>query len=356
MDRSAVREVYGLLGDESPRLRAAAAGLSASLIQEEAKHAVKAAAGAATRTGKAGTAAAGLATPLEPEAGELRSAEVTVLLDVLSWLQSDPQQPLDQGVVRLLVGALYDLLPAVRDVPCLVSVLSSDQLSERKVGGHWGAAHLAAILAASLQLAARGTGGQGELDSARKASKSKAATAKGDSHQEGSLALMAKLPGLIRKFQTEAAVVLPLLTCARELRFELFALRSEERGLGNLLALVADQVSRHADSRVVAAAADCLVHVVSAGPGSLQAAAQLALNNVVTKTGNAFASAAKAVMQLDDEELASEVEELAGGTDEVAEGAQTLWRLHCAAVRVSSLLARNVMGLAAHATCRDALA
>ncbi|GFH13401.1 SCD domain-containing protein, partial [Haematococcus lacustris] len=243
-----------------------------------------------------------------------------------------------------------------RDVPCLVSVLSSDQLSERKVGGQWGAAHLAAILAASLQLAARATGGQGELDSARKASKSKAATAKGDSHQEGSLALMAKLPGLIRKFQTEAAVVLPLLTCARELRFELFALRSEERGLGNLLALVADQVSRHADSRVVAAAADCLVHVVSAGPGSLQAAAQLALNNVVTKTGNAFASAAKAVMQLDDEELASEVEELAGGTDEVAEGAQTLWRLHCAAVRVSSLLARNVMGLAAHAACRDALA
>ncbi|KAJ9516915.1 hypothetical protein QJQ45_027343, partial [Haematococcus lacustris] len=404
MERSAVREVYGLLGDESPRLRAAAAGLSASLIQEEAKHAVKAAAGAATRTGKAGTAAAGLAAPLEPEAGELRSAEVTVLLDVLSWLQSvdqaptsnghaangqhtqpnpaaasDPQQPLDQGVVRLLVAALYDLLPAVRDVPCLVSVLSSDQLSERKVGGHWGAAHLAAILAASLQLAARGTGGQGELESARKASKSKAATAKGDSHQEGSLALMAKLPGLIRKFQTEAAVVgdagsasalpgyaelscrrlstvLPLLTCARELRFELFALRSEERGLGNLLALVADQVSRHADSRVVAAAADCLVHVVSAGPGSLQAAAQLALNNVVTKTGNAFASAAKAVMQLDDEELASEVEELAGGTDEVAEGAQTLWRLHCAAVRVSSLLARNVMGLAAHAACRDALA
>ncbi|KAJ9516800.1 hypothetical protein QJQ45_027207, partial [Haematococcus lacustris] len=434
MERSAVREVYGLLGDESPRLRAAAAGLSASLIQEEAKHAVKAAAGAATRTGKAGTAAAGLAAPLEPEAGELRSAEVTVLLDVLSWLQSvdqaptsnghaangqhtqpnpaaasDPQLPLDQGVVRLLVGALYDLLPAVRDVPCLVSVLSSDQLSERKVGGQWGAAHLAAILAASLQLAARATGGQGELDSARKASKSKAATAKGDSHQEGSLALMAKLPGLIRKFQTEAAVVgdagsasalpgyaelscrrlstvLPLLTCARELRFELFALRSEERGLGNLLALVADQVSRHADSRVVAAAADCLVHVVSAGPGSLQvrpttasdwwqrlciapmqlAAAQLALNNVVTKTGNAFASAAKAVMQLDDEELASEVEELAGGTDlyapgpaaadEVAEGAQTLWRLHCAAVRVSSLLARNVMGLAAHAACRDALA
>ncbi|GFH13402.1 cohesin subunit SA-3, partial [Haematococcus lacustris] len=88
MERSAVREVYGLLGDESPRLRAAAAGLSASLIQEEAKHAVKAAAGAATRTGKAGTAAAGLAAPLEPEAGELRSAEVTVLLDVLSWLQS----------------------------------------------------------------------------------------------------------------------------------------------------------------------------------------------------------------------------------------------------------------------------
>jgi hypothetical protein len=104
--------------------------------------------------------------------------------------------------------------------------------------------------------------------------------------QEATLSLMTALPRLIRKFQTEPAVVgegwqdscslllaavrsrqqhtyytvcglhlvtwpgfsvrlpqvAPLLACVHGLRLELFALRNEERSLGDLLALVADQV------------------------------------------------------------------------------------------------------------------
>ena len=63
--------------------------------------------------------------------------------------------------------------------------------------------------------------------------------------------------------------VAPLLRCVRCLAPEPYALRGEERALGDTLALAADQLFRHTDDRVAREAAECLVGAATQGPGSL---------------------------------------------------------------------------------------
>eukprot|EP00967_Tisochrysis_lutea_P067942 scaffold88892_cov22-Tisochrysis_lutea.AAC.1 len=128
--------------------------------------------------------------------------------------------------------------------------------------------------------------------------------------KDTSLALIGSLPSLIRKYQTQGAVVAPLCHAVRLLQLELFALRNEERAYGDLLNLVSDQVFRHADYQVATQAVDTLVFCSKAGPGSLQPIARLALSSVVAKASQGLGAAARAVLKLSDRALQAEVEEL----------------------------------------------
>lgn len=83
-----------------------------------------------------------------------------------------------------------------------------------------------------------------------------------------------------------------------------------------LLVFVHAQIFRHTDFKVATQAVDTLVFCSRSGPGALQPIARLALSSAVNKALQGVTSAARAVLQLPEQELQAEVEELesAGGS------------------------------------------
>uniref|UniRef100_A0A7S3VIM3 SCD domain-containing protein n=1 Tax=Dunaliella tertiolecta TaxID=3047 RepID=A0A7S3VIM3_DUNTE len=356
VEYSQMRDVYGLLADESAFIREAAATLAARMLRAEAGEREK-----AETTPKAGKGGKSNAKKGAKTAGvqpkDAHATDVAVLLEVMAWMrtgspssQGAPATPLSLQAVTLLVDSLYDSFPAIRDGSALAGLLADESLAGDSVHGTLHAAHAAMLLAASLQRAQRGSvAGSGAGKAARPRSKTSAPNS--SVHQDTSLALIGSLPSLIRKYQTQGAVVAPLCHAVRLLQLELFALRNEERAYGDLLNLVSDQVFRHADYQVATQAVDTLVFCSKAGPGSLQPIARLALSSVVAKASQGLGAAARAVLKLSDRALQAEVEELesagVGGT--APEGAAALWRLKVSLIRVQALLARGAWSVSSNA-------
>ncbi|KAF5839476.1 hypothetical protein DUNSADRAFT_650 [Dunaliella salina] len=357
VEYSQMRDVYGLLADESPFIREAAATLAAKMLRAEAGEREKAqttpqAGKGSKSTTKKGGKAAGV-----PQKSA-HATDVAVLLEVMAWMrtgspssQGAPSTPLSLQAVTLLVDSLYDSFPAIRDGSALAGMLADESLAGDSVHGAMHSAHAAMLLASSLQRAQRGSmASSGAGRPARP--RSKASAPNTSAHQDTSLALIGSLPSLIRKHQTQGAVVAPLCHAVRLLRLELFALRNEERAYGDLLSLVSDQVFRHADYQVTTQAVDTLVFCSKAGPGSLQPIARVALSSVVAKVSQGLGAAARAVLKLSDRALQAEVEELesAGVGGAAPEGAATLWRLKVSLIRMQALLARGAWSVSSSAT------
>ncbi|KXZ53988.1 hypothetical protein GPECTOR_5g100 [Gonium pectorale] len=347
-------DCYRLLVDNPPAIRRAAAELAAQLLREDAaklepvyaqkaSEAASAAAAAAAappagvkggkprRGGRArggDTAAAGdgedaplAAQSLLSDADQRKQAALLgAMLDMMMLLRTGHSAPLPSGnkgatasplepeMAEDLVDALFDRLPVLRSWKLLVDCLSDDLLAQ--MWGPVGLAHLAQLLAASVKRTR--TAAQAPPGLKRQVPRARGAASEGEVLLEASQVLLAALPGLLRRHQTDAHVVSALVALLRDLKLELFSLRGDEAGWQGLLRLVGDQLSSRGSSpELLTQCADTLVHAPSAG---------VVMRDVCEQLAAGLATAAGVVRNVDAEDLAEAVADLAvNGADADAE-------------------------------------
>jgi cohesin complex subunit SA-1/2 len=378
-------KVYRLMSDASPPLRAAAAELVAGALGARGAEALAAAdARAAARgqgrgrkggtakgkaKGGASTSAAAGAAGRSPE--ELQLAGV---LSVMRMLAADEaraargargaaadddegaggeeeeaeQLPLSEKVVCLVVGALHDRAPALRNWQLLADWLRTDAAADAL--GPAAPADLARALLASVRRAA-GADAPPPAPGRSVAAKQRAAWA--TARQEATLVLHRELPALVRRFQADPEEVAAVMGLIPELALEVYSLRRQEKALASLLASARDVLFMHADAEVAAACVAALCACAAQGTDAARDGARLALGECVARAAPELEAAVAAVEAMPARALAAaaRAHAAAGGDDEGAE----LFALRAALTRAGALLQAGAHGAAASGVLRDAL-
>ncbi|GLC66838.1 hypothetical protein PLESTF_000479800 [Pleodorina starrii] len=402
-------DCYRLLIDNPPAIRRAASELAGQLLREdaaklearyaqiakEAAEAAPAAAAAAAadkatgggRRGGRSKAAAGTGQPATASGGgggggdghpavvsllsdqeqRKRATMLGALLEMMSLLRTGKPAtapaaadvtaaPLEPGLVEELVDALYERLPVLRSWRLVVDCLSDELLA--KVWGPMGLAHLAQLLAAALRRARLGAppaekGGGAHLRR-QNGPRSKAHAPDGEALTEASQVLIAALPRLLRRHQTDESVVAALVSLIRDLKLELFSLRGDEAGWRALLGLVGEQLAtRGAAPELLAECAETLTFAASSGPPALQPSAGVVLREACDQLAASLAAAATAVRRMEDLDLVDAVSELAAG--DRGQDTEELLALRVALLRTHAVLVSGGTTLAADPRVYDAV-
>eukprot|EP00198_Chlamydomonas_reinhardtii_P010270 XP_001699607.1 cohesin complex subunit [Chlamydomonas reinhardtii] len=107
--------------------------------------------------------------------------------------------------------------------------------------------------------------------------------------------LLAALPGLLRRHQTDPHVTAALVALIRDLQLEQFGLRGDQAGWAGLLRLVGEQLAaRAASPDLLVQAAETLTFAATQGPPALQPAASVVLREVSDQLAGGLAAAAAA--------------------------------------------------------------
>ncbi|GFR46590.1 hypothetical protein Agub_g8183, partial [Astrephomene gubernaculifera] len=331
-DAAKLEAVYSQRASEAAAAAAAAAAAPAAAGGRRSgrSKAAAAAAAAAAGAGSQEAAAAAASSSLLADPHQRKQATlVGAVLEMMALLRfgqaavSQQQQhaggrgaapsgpPLDPELVEDLVDALHPRLPVLRSWKLLVECLSDDLLAQ--VWRPTGLAHLAQLLAASVKRVRSGVVAAERALPRRQAPRgARAPPSDSESLQEASQVLLAALPGLLRRHQTDAHVVSALVASLRELKLELFSLRGDEAGWRALLGLVGEQLAtRGTAPELLTQCAETLMHAATRGPQALQPSAGVVLRDTCEQLAAGLAAAATAVREMDEEDLREAVAELA---------------------------------------------
>lgn len=372
-------KLYRLMSDVSPAIRAAAAELAAGMLKHlGAKALAEAAGGAGAKPGAKGkkgrSKPAANATASGQSDEEVELAGVLYVLRVLASQQltaekneedeedraprkkgdgddeaiDDEAGPLAEGAVERVISALVDRSPALRNWQLMVNWLKEDTAAT--LFGDAAAQDLAVCLATALHTAtAEPAAGAGRRPGAR----DKAAAARNAARQDATLVLQKELQVLIRKFQSEPAMVAAVVRLVPQLKLEVFSLRRQEKSLGSLLAAVKDVMFKHADVNVAAACSSALEKCATTGPDTTRDAARAVLGECIAASAAELDKAATGLEEAGARELKSAWEAYISSNGE--EESAVLFAARAAALRAAALAEAYPTGVQASDKARGAL-
>ncbi|GAB4819997.1 hypothetical protein N2152v2_007043 [Parachlorella kessleri] len=320
---SAVKEVYTLLGDESPSIRHAVAELVAGMLEEQGERALKqaqattaAAAGKRQRRKSSEGAAAA-----QHSGEELQLAGLLHLMQLLAneaaaasgdagqgadAMDTDDHRykPLARDISAQVVDALFNRVGVLSDWALMVEWLKSGKASEA-----FGEAGSTNLVQALRQALIKATGGQliaGQLD--KKAKSKERGEAQAAARQDATLVLMKELPTLLKKLQTDPAQAAAIVGVIPELKLEIYSLKRQDKAFAGLVGTVKDVMFKHDDAQVATECARALTICAREGSDAVKDGALLSLRQCCEAAVKRLEAAVETLESLDETELGSAVE------------------------------------------------
>jgi len=281
-----IGDVYGLLIDPHHNLRSAAADLVASQLEEigtailgQKLPKVKKAKGSSKPVSKADSELAGLLHVVR----ELSKDKEAVMSEHDEALRAQLQEltessPLEPELILLVVDAMQDKVDVLSDWQALICALSddggmvcSDSEDALNLINTLSTAVLKACgtLELPMHLAKGGGGRRGGQQAARGGA---------EAAKEVTKVLSKAAPQLIRKFQADVPQVMPLISLVREMHFELYIQKKDDKGFEELLQAVSDVFGKHSNDGLVLECISTLNFCAQHAPQKLQDRAAVALN------------------------------------------------------------------------------
>ena len=316
-------QVFNLLSDPSPRLRAAASDLAASLISERGRQAL----------GKTKQILPALKKVKGRGASKTFLDEECELAGVLSILQSlasgkegsEHASILPQKVVHFVVSSLAHKLRVLSNWPLLVEWMLND--IPTKMYGESASINLARCFLSAVQSVIND--GKGPVPKERKKASETA-------RQEVTIILQKSLPELLSKYQADPELTAIITQFVPEMKIEIYSLRKHETALVKLLEGVKNSFFRHSVPACILACAQALSWCSVQGKDTTKDLSRSVLHSCVRETLEELQQATSLLHRLGIAQVCdfSEAYRQSNGMEE----AQELFQVRCAVSRVAAIL------------------
>ena len=259
--------------------------------------------------------------------------------------------PLDEEVAALVISSLYSKVPSLQNWSLMMDWLETDTMAD-VLGGEAASTDALTCLLCALRCGVGAAGSSGSGGSSARVGE-KVQKERNETRKQATLALMDRLPTLIRKVQADAQAVSIALAIVPELKLDIYSVRSAEEKLSGLLKTVREVMFMHAEPSVARASADAIAVCVAHGPDKTKDIARGVMVAVVTEVVRDASKAAGGLEQAGEEGLrgAMEAYQQSAGVEERA----VLFAARAAITRLCALIAVYPAGFGDTVEAREAL-